>query len=103
MPLTIISKQFADRLDGNPMRTVTAAEARQAARLAHVDFKSSNSFGGITLPAGIRLQTGARRDPQNDRRRPRRAGPTYVVGIEDERFEKPVINHLWRKRVTEPK
>ena len=66
MPLTIISKRFADRLDGKPMRRVAAAEARQAARLAHVDFKLSSSFGGITLPAGVSLQTGTGRNAQNN-------------------------------------
>ena len=83
-------------------RFVTAKEARLAARLARLDYKTSGESGALKPPTkgrtwhkGNRLN-GHRPPPGQDWDR---SGPTYVVEAHGERFARPVIHHHWRRLV----
>ena len=106
MTLTIIAMPTRPGCASAPKGFVTDREARQAARLAGLDYRLSGPSGTLRLPAGVRVQlagdkpTDARRQTN---RKTGRSGPVYVVGIGDERFEKPVLHRQWRKLMSERK
>ena len=70
-------------------RFVTDREARWAARLARLDYKTTGESGALTLPARSKLQN----------RSNGRAGSTYVIGVGDLSFAKPIIHHRWRRLI----
>ncbi len=100
MTLTIISMPTPTLRPGAHRHFVTDREARQAARLAGLDYRLSGRSGTLRLPAGVRVRLASDRPTdaghQTDRK-PDRSGPVYVVGIGDQRFDKPVLHRKWRK------
>ena len=56
MALTIISMPAQPGSAGAPKRCVTDREARQAARLAGLDYRLSCRSGALRLPAGVRIR-----------------------------------------------
>ncbi|MCH7970101.1 MAG: hypothetical protein IH960_03550 [Chloroflexi bacterium] len=100
MALTIISMPTRPGPAGAHQGSVTDREARQAARLAGLDYRLSGRSGTLRLPAGVRVRLASDRPTdaghQTDRK-PDRSGPVYVVGIGDQRFDKPVLHRKWRK------
>ncbi len=105
MALTIISMPAQPGSAGAPKRYVTDREARQAARLAGLDYRLSGR-SGVRLPSGVRIRLkgdrpgDARHQPDQ---KPDRSEPAYVVGIGDQRFDKPVLHRKWRKSMADRK
>ena len=83
-------------------RFVTAREARLAARLAGLDYKITGESSALRPPTkGRTWHLGNRKNghaPPPGRAWDR-SGPTYVVGIHEVRFAKPIIHHHWRRLV----
>ena len=68
---------------------VTAKEARLATRLARLDYKVCNESGALRVRSKVRTWHLGNRDE--------RAGGTYVMGIRNIKFTKPIIHHRWRR------
>lgn len=106
MTLTIISMPTPTLRPGPHRHFVTDREARQAARLAGLDYRLSGRSGALRLPPGVRVRlagdrpAGARRKTDH---KPDRSGPAYVVGFGDQRFETPILHSRWRKLTQEQK
>ena len=82
--------------------SVTTRQARQAARLARLDYKVSGETGAMRVPAkGRTWHKGNRR---NGHAPPPgqgwdRSGPTYVVEADGlGRLPQPVVHHRWRRQ-----
>ena len=85
-------------------RFVTAREARLAARLARVDYKTSGETGAMRVPS--RMPTWHLGGRLNGHTPPPgqgwdRSGPTYVVEINEVRLSKPIIHHQWRRLIAD--
>ena len=76
-----------ERRSSRRKRFVTDREARWAAWLARLDFKTTGESGALKVPARSKVQN----------RSHGRAGSTYVVGVGDLSFEEPIIHHRWRR------
>ena len=81
-------------------RFVTAREAALAARLARLDYKVSGETGALRPPTkgrtwhkGGRLNAHAPPTGQAWER----SSATYVAGIDEVTFTKPIIHHRWRR------
>ena len=79
---------------------VTTREARLAARLARLDYKVSGETGAMRVPTKARTWHQGNR--KNGHEPPPgetwdRSGPTYVTGIHEVRFTRPIIHHQWRR------
>ena len=78
---------------------VTAKEARLAARLARLDYKTSGETGAMRVPSkGHTWHLGGR---ANGHAPPpgqgwERSGPTYVTASELGTLAEPVLHHRWR-------
>jgi hypothetical protein len=87
-------------------RFVTDKEARLAARLARLDYRTTGESGALKVPSTARIwHKGGRLNGH----RPRpgqpwdRSGPAYVVETESEgRLPEPVQLHIWRQRRGQP-
>ena len=84
--------------------SVTDRDARLATRLAHLDYKVSGETGAMRVPSKARTwhlegRLNAHRPPPG--RGWERSGVTYVTGINEVGFAKPIIHHRWRRTVTE--
>ena len=82
-------------------RFVTAREARLAARLARLDYKTSGETGALRPTASAKVWHPGNR-PNGHAPPPgrdwSRSGPTYVVdAAETGRLPEPIILHRWRK------
>ena len=82
------------------LRFVTAKEARLAARLARLDYKVSGETGAMKVPS--KATTWYQGNRLNGHAPPPgrgwdRSGSTYVAGILEVRFAKPIIHHQWRR------
>ena len=85
--------------------SVTAREARLAARLARLDYKTSGETGAMRVPTKTRtwhLNNRANGHRPLPGQRWDRSGPTYVVAVLDSdsrevRVAKPIISHRWRR------
>ncbi len=82
--------------------SVTTRQAREAARLARLDYKVSGETGAMRVPTkGRTWHKGNRR---NGHAPPPgqgwdRSGPTYVVEADGlGRLPQPVIHHRWRRQ-----
>ena len=78
---------------------VTAKEARLAARLARLDYKTSGETGALRVPSKARTWHMGNR--KNAHRPPPgktwdRSGPTYVTATELGPLAEPVPHHRWR-------
>ena len=106
MALTIISMPRRPGRPGAQQHFVTDREARQAARLAGLDYRLSGRSGALRLPPGVRVRLAGDR-PAGTRRqadhKPDRSGPPYVVGFGDQRFKTPILHSRWRKLTRERK
>ena len=83
-------------------RSVTAKEARLAARLARLDYKVSGETGAMRVPTKGRVWHKNNR-PNGHAPPPGRvwdrSGPTYVVEAEGlGKLPEPVIHHQWRRQ-----
>ena len=82
-------------------RFVTAREAREAVRLARLDYKVSGETGAMKVPTKGR--TWHKGNRANGHKPPPgrpwdRSGPTYVIEAGDSgRLPEPVIHHRWRR------
>ncbi len=106
MALTIISMPRRPGRPGAQQHFVTDREARQAARLAGLDYRLSGRSGALRLPAGVKVRLAGDRLADARRKadqKPDRSGPAYVVGIGDQRFDTPVLHSRWRKLVADRK
>ncbi len=73
-------------------RFVTAREARWAARLAHLGYKTSGETGALKPPAKVQVLYPT----------VHRASATYIVEAAGPgRLAEPVIHHRWRKLMAE--
>ena len=85
-------------------RFVTAREARLAARLARLDYKTSGETGALRVPS--KATTWYRGNRKNAHAPPPgqawdRSGPTYFVeAVGPDGPEKPIILHRWRRPMT---
>lgn len=87
-------------------RFVTDKEARLAARLARLDYRTTGESGALKVPSkGRTWHMGGR---LNGHRPPPgqpwdRSGPTYVVETESQgRLPEPVLFHTWSHRRNQP-
>ena len=84
-------------------RFVTAQEARLAARLARLDYKTAGESGALKPPTrGRTWHKGGRLNghrPQSGHGWSR-SGPAYVVAVENMTLPRPVIHYHWRRLVT---
>jgi hypothetical protein len=85
-------------------KLVSNRQARQAARLAHLDYRVSGDGGA--LKAHTHSLAWHRAKNQNGPAPPPgrgwdRSGPTYVVGVHELGFPKLVIHHQWRRLIAE--
>ena len=106
MALTIISMPRRPGRPGAQQHFVTDREARQAARLAGLDYRLSGRSGALRLPAGVRVRLKGDRPAEARRQadhKPDRSGPAYVVGFGDQRFKTPILHSRWRKLTRERK
>ena len=83
---------------------VTTREARLAARLARLDYKVSGETGAMKVPSKARTWYQGNR--RNAHMPPPgqtwdRSGPTYVTGIHEVKFTKPIIHHHWRRQMAQ--
>ncbi len=69
------------------LRFVTNKEARLAALRAHLGYKVSGETGALRPP--IKMRFHFRTDGRN--------GPTYLIGIHDRRFARPILHREWRR------
>ena len=83
--------------------SVTAREARLAARLAHLDYKTSGETGAMRVPSKARTwyqgnRRNAHRPPPG--RSWDRTGSAYVVATDElGGLPEPIIHHRWRKQM----
>ena len=82
------------------LRFVTTRQAREAARLARLDYKVSGPTGALRVPTKARTRYQGNR--KSAHRPPpgqgwSRSGPTYVVGLDETRFAEPVPHRRWRR------
>ena len=106
MALTIISMPKRPNHPGSQRGFVTDREARQAARLAGLDYRLSGRSGASKLPTGVRVRlAGDKAAEARHRSAPthEKSGPAYVVGIGERRFEEPVLHSKWRKLMADRK
>ena len=83
--VTLMTRQ--ERRAQRQLRFVTNKEARLAALRAHLGYKVSGETGALRPPTKMRIQY--RSDGRN--------GPTYLVGINEARFARPILHREWRR------
>ncbi|MDP6668044.1 MAG: hypothetical protein QF357_11730 [Dehalococcoidia bacterium] len=106
MTLTIISMPARPGYANAPKGFVTDREASQAARLAGLDYRLSARPGDSRQQTAVTLRLAGDQPPKTrskNARRPGRAGPAYVVGIGDHRFDTPILHRQWLKQRAERK
>ena len=100
--MTAITRQErrAERRRGS----VTAREARLAARLAGLDYKTSGETGALKVPSKARTwhlggRVNGHAPPPG--RMWDRSGATYVTGYAGAKLRRPIIHHRWRRLTAE--
>lgn len=98
MTMTTITRR--ERRDRRRRKLVTVKQARLAARLAKLDYKTSGENGALRIRGKVVLRESNSR--KNGYAPPpggqwSRSGPTYVTETEElGPLPKPVIHHRWR-------
>ena len=98
--LTVSSMTRQERRTLRQRKLLTVKQAKQASRLARLDYKTSGETGALKLRSKAVIRaSGSRKNayaPPPDRDWSR-TGPAYVVETDQlGRLPKPVIDHRWR-------